>query len=47
MPVTIGISNECMPMLTQEELEQLNSILKRIRKHILDQMANVEIDDSP
>jgi DNA-binding MarR family transcriptional regulator len=47
LPVTMDISYKCMPSLTTQELEQLNSVLKRIRKRVLNKMANLGIDDSP
>lgn len=47
LAVTMDIADECMPSLTTQELEQLNSVLKRIRNRVLNQMANLGIDDSP
>jgi DNA-binding MarR family transcriptional regulator len=47
LPVTMDISYECMPSLTTQELEQLNGVLKRIRNRVLNQIANLGIDDSP
>jgi DNA-binding MarR family transcriptional regulator len=47
LPVTMDIAHECMPSLTTQELEQLNSVLKRIRNRVLNQITNLGIDDSP
>jgi DNA-binding MarR family transcriptional regulator len=47
LPVTMDIAHESMPSLTTQELEQLNSVLKRVRKRVLNQIANLRIDDSP
>jgi len=47
LPITMNISYECMPTLTVQELEQLNGVLKHIRKRVLNQIANLGIDDSP
>jgi len=40
LPHTLKISNTAMPNLNREEMEQLNGILKRIRKHLLSQIAS-------
>lgn len=47
LSLTMDISYECMPSLTTQELEQLNGVLKRIRNRVLNQIANLGIDDSP
>ncbi|MFO7773748.1 MAG: MarR family transcriptional regulator [Dehalococcoidia bacterium] len=46
LPLTMDISHECMPILTTEELEQMSSLLRRIRRHILKRMADAGLDDS-
>ena len=42
LPNTSNICHDSMPLLTNDELEQLNRILKQIRHHLLIQMANLK-----
>jgi DNA-binding MarR family transcriptional regulator len=41
-PSILEISNTAMPSLSQEEMEELNDIMRRIRRHLLNL-----ISDSP
>lgn len=40
LPHTLKISSTAMPSLNREEMEQLNSILRRVRKHLISQIAS-------
>ena len=40
LPSTLEISNTAMPSLSQEQMEELNAILRQIRKHLLGQIKN-------
>jgi DNA-binding MarR family transcriptional regulator len=44
LPATMDISYDCMPSLTNQELEQLNRVLKRVRNRVLSQLPNLRID---
>jgi DNA-binding MarR family transcriptional regulator len=40
LPRTLEISSLAMPLLSEEEAQTLRTILRRIRKHVLGQIAN-------
>lgn len=40
LPHTLQISNTAMPTLSQEQMEELNAILRQIRRHLLSQIKN-------
>lgn len=40
LPYTLEVSRKSMPSLSQENMQQLITILKQIRKHLLSQIAN-------
>jgi DNA-binding MarR family transcriptional regulator len=42
LPTTKAISQKSMPPFTTSEMKQLNDILKRVRNHILQQMAGLD-----
>jgi len=40
LPHTLEISNTAMPSLSQEQMQELNTILRQVRKHLLSQIAS-------